>query len=73
MASKGVSVYIGARSDLKCQEAIDEMKRLSPSINPDQLRTFVADLGDLKAVEQAARKIMKSTSRLDILVNNAGL
>jgi NAD(P)-dependent dehydrogenase (short-subunit alcohol dehydrogenase family) len=73
MASKGATVYVGARNDAKYQEAIEEIKKLDSSISPDQFRQFVADLGDLKAVERAATKVMESTNRLDILVNNAGL
>ena len=49
------------------------MQKLDPSISPDQLRPFIADLGDLKAVQTAAKKMMETTDRLDILINNAGL
>ena len=38
----------------------------------DQLHRFVADLGNLKAVQAAAENLMTRTTRLDILANNAG-
>jgi NAD(P)-dependent dehydrogenase (short-subunit alcohol dehydrogenase family) len=44
-----------------------------PLIQANQLRPFVADLSDLKAVKAAAEQLMKETDRLDILVNNASL
>jgi len=49
------------------------MQKLDPSLTPDQLRPFVADLGDLKAVQSTAKKLMEIIDRLDILINNAGL
>ena len=70
MALKGAKVYIGARNQAK---AIEEMKRESPGIAADQFHPFAADLGDLRAVKDAAQKFMESESRLDILVNNAEL
>jgi NAD(P)-dependent dehydrogenase (short-subunit alcohol dehydrogenase family) len=73
MALKGAKVYIGARNETKAIEAIKEMKRESPNIEVDQLHPFVADMGDLKAVKEAARKFMATEGRLDILVNNAAL
>jgi NAD(P)-dependent dehydrogenase (short-subunit alcohol dehydrogenase family) len=73
MVLKGAKVYIGARNETKALEAIEEMKRESPSIGADQLHPFAADLGDLKAVKDAAQNFMANESRLDILVNNAGL
>jgi NAD(P)-dependent dehydrogenase (short-subunit alcohol dehydrogenase family) len=73
MALKGAKVYIGARNETKALEAIEEMKRESPSIAADQLHPFAADFGDLRAVKYAAQKFIENESRLDILVNNAGL
>jgi len=73
MALKGAKVYIGARNETKAIEAIKEMKRGSLSIEVDQLHPFVADMRDLKAVKEAARKFMATEGRLDILVNNAAL
>jgi NADP-dependent 3-hydroxy acid dehydrogenase YdfG len=49
------------------------MQKLDASITPSQLRPFVTDLGDLKAVQTTAKKMMETTDRLDILINNAGL
>jgi NADP-dependent 3-hydroxy acid dehydrogenase YdfG len=56
------------------------MKELSPSLKEEKengeverLKPFVVDLGDLKAVRDAARVFTREEERLDILVNNAGL
>jgi NAD(P)-dependent dehydrogenase (short-subunit alcohol dehydrogenase family) len=73
MALRGAKVYIGARNEIKALEAIEEMKRESLTIGAGQLKPFVADLGDLKAVKEAAQKFIATENRLDILVNNAGL
>jgi hypothetical protein len=73
MAAKGATVYLGARNAAKYQSAAEEMIKSDPSIGTNQIRPFIADLGDLKAVKTAAEKLMTGTDRLDILVNNAGL
>lgn len=73
MALKGSKAYIGARNETKALEAIEEMKRESPSIGADQLHPFAVDLGDLKAVKEAAQKFIATKNSLGILVNNAAL
>jgi NAD(P)-dependent dehydrogenase (short-subunit alcohol dehydrogenase family) len=73
MAARGATVYIGARSAAKAKEGVLQMKKDDPRIRDEQLRTFVADLGDLKAVQRAAEELIKETDRLDILINNAGV
>ena len=73
LASKNAKVYIGARSKAKAQLAIYEMKKANPNIAEDQLVPFIADLGDVKAVQDAGQAILKSESRLDILVHNAAM
>jgi NAD(P)-dependent dehydrogenase (short-subunit alcohol dehydrogenase family) len=75
LALHGATVYIGARDLPKALSAIEHMLSSSPTgtIKPRQLKPFVADLGDLKAVKQAALHFMSHESRLDIPINNAGL
>ena len=73
MAVKGATVYIGARSTAKYNDAIREINNRDSSIASDRLRPFIADLGDLKAVKNSAERLMAATGQLDILVNNAGL
>ncbi|KAL1685687.1 hypothetical protein GGG16DRAFT_65802, partial [Schizophyllum commune] len=71
LAQKGAKVYIGARSESKANGAIETLLKTNPSLKPEQLGSFVADLGDLKQVERAADALLEKESRLDILVNNA--
>ncbi|KAF2120885.1 short-chain dehydrogenase [Lophiotrema nucula] len=73
LALKGAKVYIGARSLQKAESAINEILAESPSISKDQLQPFVADLGNFKQVQKAAKDFLSSEERLDILVNNAGV
>ncbi|KAI5826028.1 NAD(P)-binding protein [Schizophyllum commune Tattone D] len=73
LAQKGAKVYIGARSESKANGAIETLLKTNPSLKPEQLGSFVADLGDLKQVERAADALLEKESRLDILVNNAAL
>lgn len=73
LAVKGATVYVGARSAAKAEEAIKELRTKDNSIRADQLRPFVADLGDLKAVRATAEKLMTTTDSLDILIHNAAL
>ena len=73
LASKNAKVYVGARSADKAERAILEMVSHNPSIQPDKLVPFVADLGDLRAVQAATQKLLKSETRLDILVHNAAV
>jgi len=51
LALKGATVYVGARSAAKAKDGIEHMLKESASILPDQLRSFVVDLGDLNAVQ----------------------
>ncbi|TRM62001.1 hypothetical protein BD626DRAFT_65674 [Schizophyllum amplum] len=73
LASKGAKVYIGARAAAKANSAIAQMLQDNPTLEPNQLAPFIADLGDLKQVAGAADELLKKESRLDILVNNAAL
>ena len=73
LALKGAKVYIGARSEDKAQGAFDAILEAFPSVQKENLGTFVADFGDLKQVKAAAEGFIAKETRLDILVNNAAL
>ncbi|KAF2739841.1 short-chain dehydrogenase [Polyplosphaeria fusca] len=73
LAVKGAKVYLGARSLEKAQQAIADMIKTSPALSTEQLKPFIADLGDFKQVRTAAQDFLAKEARLDILVNNAGL
>jgi NAD(P)-dependent dehydrogenase (short-subunit alcohol dehydrogenase family) len=73
LAIKGAKVYVGARSLDKAQQAIADLVEASPQLATQQLRPFVADLGNFKEIYSAAQGLLSNEDRLDIVVNNAGL
>jgi NAD(P)-dependent dehydrogenase (short-subunit alcohol dehydrogenase family) len=66
-------VYIGARNIQKAQDAIHEMRSISPVIPDGNLLPLGMEMGNLPEVKKVAERIVASESRLDILVNNAAL
>lgn len=72
----GGTVYIAARSEARCQGAIEklhaELKSTSESKH-GALKSMVIDLGDLRSVKGAAEGFLKSESRLDVLFHNAAV
>lgn len=73
LALKGAKVYIGGRSIERANAGIKAILALSPSIAASNLKPFVADIADYRAVKDAADAFIKIEDRLDILVNNAGI
>lgn len=64
---EGYTVYAGG-----IMETNAEMDLLAEQF-PNQLHTFVLDVGSDKSVKRAASLIMSKTSKLDILINNAAI
>ncbi|KAJ3795009.1 short-chain dehydrogenase [Lentinula aff. detonsa] len=84
LALKGAKVYVHARSLERAQAGIvailansragqDSNSASTKEVSAKQLEPFVADLGDLKAVRNAAVALAKKETRLDILVHNAAV
>ncbi|KAJ3788887.1 short-chain dehydrogenase [Lentinula aff. detonsa] len=83
LALKGAKVYVHARSLERAQAGIvailansrsgQDSNSTSTEVSAKQLEPFVADLGDLKAVRNAAVALAKKETRLDILVHNAAV
>ncbi|KAF8994916.1 short-chain dehydrogenase [Cyathus striatus] len=71
LALKGAKVYIGARSLEKAEVAINAIVSGSPSVSKDLLKSFVAELSDLRQVKAACDKFLAHETRLDLLVHNA--
>lgn len=74
----GATVYIAARSQSRCDEAIAKIKKLpNPKKKPEtqngQLESLVVDLADLRSVKIAAENFLSRESRLDVLIHNAGV
>ena len=63
-------IYLGARSQIKAEEAIAELKETVPKA---QITWIPVDLANLQSITEAAKIFQKHSSRLDVLVNNAGV
>ncbi len=70
LARAGARVVVGARSEQRGQEAVEEIKRGAGS---DEVELLLMDLADLASVRSAAAEARERFDRLDVLVNNAGL
>ena len=74
----GATVYIAARSQSRCDEAIGKIKDL-PKPNQElksakgELKSLVVELSDLRSVKEAAENFLRQESRLDVLIHNAGV
>lgn len=70
LAAAGATTILTGRDKARCQAAVDEIRRRSPSAEVDAV---VFDLGDLGSVRGGAAEILERWPRLDVLVNNAGV
>ncbi len=75
---KGATVYIAARSQARCDGAVQDLLSETKSINGDKkihgrLGTMVIDLSDLKTIRPGVESFLKKESRLDILFHNAAV
>ncbi|KAH8805960.1 putative short-chain dehydrogenase [Xylogone sp. PMI_703] len=71
---KGGVVYIAARSNARCNEAIERIKAQTSGIKTTgRLEALVLDLTDLASVKTAAQEFLEKESRLDLLIHNAGV
>jgi NAD(P)-dependent dehydrogenase (short-subunit alcohol dehydrogenase family) len=70
LAAKGAHVLLGARDEVKGNEAVEDLKSLFPSARIDLLQL---DLASQSSIRKAADTVSEQLTKLDILVNNAGL
>jgi NAD(P)-dependent dehydrogenase (short-subunit alcohol dehydrogenase family) len=66
LANEGASVIVNGRTQQRVDEAIDEIRKVSPSA---KLEGFAGDLGTAQAVAQVTTR----WPQVDILVNNLGI
>lgn len=75
---KGATVYIAARSQARCDGAVEQLLSETKSTSDDKtthgsLGTMVIDLSDFKTIRPGVENFLKKESRLDILVHNAAV
>lgn len=67
---EGAFVYYTGRSEEKLKIILEKLKMYKDNGN---IKYFVCDVTDSKAVEQVVSEILKERGRIDVLVNNAGI
>jgi len=70
LASKGILVILGCRSEDYAKEAIQLVKEQVPNSSLDYC---IIDISDEKSMENATKLILEKYGHIDILVNNAGI
>ena len=70
LAKEGHHVYLHGRNEAKLNTVVSELKEVS---NNKNIKGFVTDFSDIKAVKQLAGLIKNEVPKLDILINNAGI
>ncbi|KUJ17519.1 putative short-chain dehydrogenase [Mollisia scopiformis] len=70
---KGATVYIAARSQARCDGAVEQVISETKSVVGDhgRLGTIVVDLSDFETIRPAVQSFLAKESRLDVLVHNA--
>jgi len=69
LAARGARVLLGCREQTRAQDAIAQIRRITPNAD---LVWLPLDLGDLDSVRTAA-EIAAKEPRIDALINNAGI
>ncbi len=70
LAKEGHTLYLHGRDKSKLYTVVSEIKEAS---NNENIKGFVADFSDLKAVSNMAEQIKKDVPKIDVLINNAGI
>ena len=67
-------IFVGARSQAKAEEAIEQIKQALPDTASSVSLTFLQlDLSSFQSIKSAVETFRASSDRLDILINNAGI
>ncbi|ROV96136.1 hypothetical protein VSDG_05106 [Cytospora chrysosperma] len=66
------TVYIAGRSSSKAENAIEEIRKVSPE-SSGHIEFLYLDLSDLSTIKPAVQSFTAQQQRLDVLVNNAGV
>ncbi|KAI0154788.1 short-chain dehydrogenase [Xylariaceae sp. FL1272] len=70
--SKNAKVFIAGRSESKCNDAIQDIKKSHPA-STGILSYLHLDLNDLSTVKASAEKFLSQENKLHVLFNNAGV
>lgn len=70
LAQEGHSIYLHGRNQQKLSDSIIEVKEQSGSRN---VKGFLADFSDLKAVKKMSEEVKAELTHIDALINNAGV
>ncbi|MCA9955364.1 MAG: SDR family oxidoreductase [Anaerolineales bacterium] len=69
LAQMGATVIMVARSQVRGEAALDEIRQAS---NSDKVQLLLADLSSMASIRELADTVQANYGRLDVLVNNAG-
>jgi retinol dehydrogenase-12 len=70
--SKNAKVYIAARSEDKAKQAIEDIKKATPT-STGILAFLKLDLNDLTTIKPTVERFLASETKLHVLFNNAGV
>lgn len=70
LAKEGHRLYVHGRNPEKVSKVVSDIQEETQN---DNIIGVVADLSDLKSIEQAVATVAQHTSHLDVLINNAGV
>ncbi|MEU7579879.1 SDR family NAD(P)-dependent oxidoreductase [Streptomyces sp. NPDC041068] len=68
LAARGHTVLLHGRDRTRLEEVATELRATTRDV---EVRTYLADLSDLRQVHEMASRIREAEPRLDVLVNNA--
>lgn len=69
-AKQGATLIVHGRSPSRCQDTVQELIAASGNWN---IRSYLADFGEMRSVLCMANDILRDEPALDLLVNNAGI
>lgn len=70
LVANGHNVLIHGRNKNKLQEVVKQLTLLS---NDSTIKSYLADLSNIKEVKELASNILKENQKIDVIINNAGV
>lgn len=70
LAEEGHDLCVHGRDAFKVKNLVSELKAIT---HHNEIKGYVADFSDVKAVKKMASKVVSEHSKLDVLINNAGV